>query len=450
MAVYVVTGCTNGGLGYHCVKSLYSQGGDVTVVLACRNVAAAKEAAAMIWGGMTASCGRPGEECTGSGLVVLETPLELSDCGSVRAYAAALRVWLGTRRITGLVNNAGSGGSPNYEQNEKGHEMIFATNYLGHFLLTVLLLSSMSRGGRIINVSSEVHDPATETTLPDPGQFWPSNFQEYEARLLRGEPCLGEEEDAETCRGRRYSRSKLCNVLSTNELARRLSGAVPFGADEMVARTSQEAVTNASCKLPTARSLTVIAMNPGLMLDTNFVTGVVGDRLGWVAYALSPVLLLMPIGKLMRSGSGSGEDLAVLACGGGDAQAATAAFYSGHEVHPSSEFSRSREVVMSKQVELWNHSLTWAQVVPRELMAAGLASSTEAAGSLTVAGLARFARACSEGSQHPIHPLTAAGLTSFTRGHSEGSPLTAAGLASFTKAHSDGFIHIGAVKEVSL
>ncbi|CAE8615713.1 unnamed protein product [Polarella glacialis] len=373
MAVYVVTGCNN-GLGYHCMKSLYSESGDVTVVLACRNVAAAHEAAAKIRGGMSACCAHSEEQATGAGLVVLETPLELSDCGSVRAYAAALRAWLGTtRKITCLVNNAGIGGSPNYKQNEKGHEMIFATNHLGHFLLTVLLLPAMSQGGRILNVSSEVHDPAIKTGSPDAGQFWPSNLQEYEARLLRGEPCPGEEEDAKTSGGRRYCRSKLCNVLFTNELARRLSGAVPFGADESVARTSRAAVTNASCKLPAARSLTVIAMNPGLMLDTNFFTGVVGAGLSWVAYALTPVLRLTPIGKLMRSGPGSGEDLAVLARGGGGSQAATAAFYNGQEMHPSSEFSRSQEVVMSKQVELWSHSVMWAQVVPQELRAAGLA-----------------------------------------------------------------------------
>jgi NAD(P)-dependent dehydrogenase (short-subunit alcohol dehydrogenase family) len=125
--------------------------------------------------------------------------------------------------LSALVNNAGIGGSSKYSKNAQGHEMTFATNHLGHFLLTILLLPSIT--GCIINVSSEVHDPATKTYAPDPEIGYPKNTEEYNIKLLGGEPLEGEN-DAVSGQ-RRYSRSKFCNVLFTNELAFRLSGDIP-------------------------------------------------------------------------------------------------------------------------------------------------------------------------------------------------------------------------------
>lgn len=58
-----------------------------------------------------------------------------------------------------LVNNAGVAAIP-YEKTEDGNETTFQTNYLGHFLLTLLLLPKMqssSTGCRIVNVSSITH-----------------------------------------------------------------------------------------------------------------------------------------------------------------------------------------------------------------------------------------------------------------------------------------------------
>jgi NAD(P)-dependent dehydrogenase (short-subunit alcohol dehydrogenase family) len=83
---------------------------------------------------------------------------------------------------------------------EDGFELTFASNYLGPFLLTRLLLDRMDKMGRIINVASRVH--------------------------YRGSLDL---EQVTNPRARyngvaAYSQSKLANVLHTFALARRLSG----------------------------------------------------------------------------------------------------------------------------------------------------------------------------------------------------------------------------------
>jgi NAD(P)-dependent dehydrogenase (short-subunit alcohol dehydrogenase family) len=97
-----------------------------------------------------------------------------------------------------LVNNAGIFSSRR-ALTVDGFESMFAINYLGHFLLTNLLLDLMkaSAPSRIINVSSRTERRAR------------INFDD-----LQGENKF---------KGMRaYSQSKLANVLFTYELARRL------------------------------------------------------------------------------------------------------------------------------------------------------------------------------------------------------------------------------------
>jgi len=96
-----------------------------------------------------------------------------------------------------LINNAGSRFS-DYQKSVDGIELTFATNHLGHFLLTQLLfeLLKKSSDARIINVSSSAHygKQIDIDDLVSP--------KEYNRSLV-------------------YGRSKLANVLFTYELARR-------------------------------------------------------------------------------------------------------------------------------------------------------------------------------------------------------------------------------------
>lgn len=125
---FVVTGA-NSGLGFETTKRLAAAGAHV--VMACRNRESAEEAAARI---------------PGSTEVRL---LDTSDLASVRAFAAAA-----PERVDVLVNNAGVMAADEARTAE-GFELQFATNYLGAFALTALLLPRLT--DRVVMTSSLAH-----------------------------------------------------------------------------------------------------------------------------------------------------------------------------------------------------------------------------------------------------------------------------------------------------
>jgi NAD(P)-dependent dehydrogenase (short-subunit alcohol dehydrogenase family) len=103
-------------------------------------------------------------------------------------------------RLHVLVNNAGALFTT-FRESVDGIEMTFALNHLSYFLLTNLLLDTItaSAPARIINVSSNAHEGSS------------INFDDLEPR--RGYSGWTA-----------YGASKLANILFTYELARRLEG----------------------------------------------------------------------------------------------------------------------------------------------------------------------------------------------------------------------------------
>lgn len=130
--VAVVTGATS-GLGRETARELARLGARVIVV--GRNPRKTESVAERI------------REQTGSGLVVTEIA-DLSLMKDIRALADRIEA-----PIHLLVNNAGVL-LPERVETAEGLEMTFATNLLGHFLLTNLLLDKLEAPARIINVSS--------------------------------------------------------------------------------------------------------------------------------------------------------------------------------------------------------------------------------------------------------------------------------------------------------
>jgi NAD(P)-dependent dehydrogenase (short-subunit alcohol dehydrogenase family) len=104
------------------------------------------------------------------------------------------------QKLDVLVNNAGAF-FVGREKSVDGIEMTFALNHLSYFLLTNLLLDELkaSAPARIVNVSSGAHKGARIELC---GVHSPRRYFGFRA----------------------YSRSKLCNILFTYELARRLEG----------------------------------------------------------------------------------------------------------------------------------------------------------------------------------------------------------------------------------
>jgi NAD(P)-dependent dehydrogenase (short-subunit alcohol dehydrogenase family) len=104
-------------------------------------------------------------------------------------------------RLDVLINNAGAVYLKRQETAD-GLELTFALNHLSYFLLTHLLLDRLkaSAPARIVNVASRAH-------IRTPGL----DFNDLQNR--RGYVGLNV-----------YNESKLCNVLFTQELARRLAG----------------------------------------------------------------------------------------------------------------------------------------------------------------------------------------------------------------------------------
>jgi NAD(P)-dependent dehydrogenase (short-subunit alcohol dehydrogenase family) len=84
--------------------------------------------------------------------------LDLADFASIRNFSAKLTSELDLASLSLLVNNAGTNARP-HSMTADGHETIFQTNYLGHFLLTKELFPLLIADGnaRIVTVTSYYH-----------------------------------------------------------------------------------------------------------------------------------------------------------------------------------------------------------------------------------------------------------------------------------------------------
>jgi NAD(P)-dependent dehydrogenase (short-subunit alcohol dehydrogenase family) len=131
----IVTGGSS-GIGIETARSLAAAGADVT--LAVRNVKAGNQVAAAL-------------NAAGGHDNVRVAHIDLSNQQSISAFVAR---WHGPLHM--LVNNGGIMALPTLERTAEGWEMQFATNFLGHFALTVGMRPALAAAGgaRIVSVSS--------------------------------------------------------------------------------------------------------------------------------------------------------------------------------------------------------------------------------------------------------------------------------------------------------
>ncbi|CAI9092262.1 OLC1v1027456C2 [Oldenlandia corymbosa var. corymbosa] len=184
----IITGATS-GIGAETARVLALRG--IHVVMGVRNMAAGKEVQESIR-----------KQIPNAKVDALE--LDLSSIASVAAFASNFK-GLGLP-LNLLINNAGIMATP-FVLSKDNIELQFATNHIGHFLLTNLMLETMKstvretgKEGRVVNVSSRRH----KFSYPEGIRFEKINDKS-------GYNCLSA-----------YGQSKLANVLHANELARHL------------------------------------------------------------------------------------------------------------------------------------------------------------------------------------------------------------------------------------
>ncbi|XP_060041108.1 WW domain-containing oxidoreductase isoform X2 [Erinaceus europaeus] len=187
--VVIVTGA-NSGIGFETAKSFALHGAHV--ILACRNMARANEAVLRIL-----------EEWHKAKVEAMT--LDLALLRSVQHFAEAFKAKNVSLHV--LVCNAAAFALP-WSLTKDGLETTFQVNHLGHFYLVQLLQDVLCRSApaRVVVVSSESHrftDISDSSGKLDLSRLSPSK-NDYWAMLA-------------------YNRSKLCNILFSNELHRRLS-----------------------------------------------------------------------------------------------------------------------------------------------------------------------------------------------------------------------------------
>jgi NAD(P)-dependent dehydrogenase (short-subunit alcohol dehydrogenase family) len=192
MRTAIITGA-NSGLGLQCVRSLLATDPSWHVVLAVRDPERGAAAVQRL--------GAP-QRCT-------VMPLDLASLRSVGGFIDDER-GAGLPPIHAVVCNAGVQVVSGAQSTADGYEMTFGVNHLGHFALVCGLLDALMAPARIVVVSSGTHDPARFTGMPHP-------HYTSAADLARPPGELTAEEGR-----RRYTTSKLFNLLFCYELDRRL------------------------------------------------------------------------------------------------------------------------------------------------------------------------------------------------------------------------------------
>ncbi|XP_057988724.1 short-chain dehydrogenase TIC 32, chloroplastic-like isoform X2 [Hevea brasiliensis] len=182
----IVTGAS-GGIGFETARVLALRG--VHVIMGVRIMEAGREVKESII--KENPCAK-----------VHAMELDLSSLASVRKFAADFKSLDLPLNI--LINNAGIMATP-FMLSKDNMELQFATNHIGHFLLTNLLMDTIKKTasgsrkeGRIVNVTSRCH----KFSYPEGIRFTKINDSS-------GYNCLSA-----------YGQSKLANILHANELAR--------------------------------------------------------------------------------------------------------------------------------------------------------------------------------------------------------------------------------------
>lgn len=189
MKSIIITGA-NSGIGYESAMQMAKLAPNELIIIACRNITAGNLAAEKI------------RKVTGHlNLVCME--LDLASLQSIRNFEAAFSK-SEHNQLSTLINNAGSQHIGETAYTKDGFEITFGTNHLGGFYLTQLLSPYMTPGASITFTASDTHDPLTKTGI-EPPVYTGGRELAFPAKTTEKATTVGQ---------RRYSTSKLCNVMT--------------------------------------------------------------------------------------------------------------------------------------------------------------------------------------------------------------------------------------------
>jgi NAD(P)-dependent dehydrogenase (short-subunit alcohol dehydrogenase family) len=214
--IAIITGC-NTGIGYETARTLINRY-HYTVIFACRDEQKARVAMATIIGRANNNNDKK---------AVFIAPLDLASFQSVHDFCTAVGKKYGNnkkKKIQLLINNAG--------RNTSGIsiddlDLQFQTNFLGHFLLTKLLMEQgimdVSSKLRIVNLASVMHHFCGHSSTMNTIEYWKRTAAvKKNVRMVYGmpvdDPISKGDHDGNN---NTYTVSKLAAILFTNELNRR-------------------------------------------------------------------------------------------------------------------------------------------------------------------------------------------------------------------------------------
>lgn len=202
----IITGGTT-GLGFETARVIAGTP-NWTIVIASRNAGKAQAAVQAL-------------NTLGKRQCALSLPLDLASLASVRRFARDLAARTDLPPLRAIIASAGTQHVAYTARTQDGFEATLGVNHLAHFLLVNLLVPQLMPPARIVFVSSGTHFWSS-----DPGGSGPYD-QDPEVLATPERFTPPASEDARRVGMRRYSTSKLANIYTTYELARRLAQEEP-------------------------------------------------------------------------------------------------------------------------------------------------------------------------------------------------------------------------------
>jgi NAD(P)-dependent dehydrogenase (short-subunit alcohol dehydrogenase family) len=203
------------------MASVLITGGHAGLGWAAASTLASNKHADLVLAGRDLDRVRAAAQQLGDKFGITATPLllDLASLNSVRSAAAQVRGMIANRIVEpfqALVCNAGAQFRGAISYSADGYEETFAINHLGHFLLVELLLDCVADGGRVVFTASGTHDPETMD-----GRVVGAAVEPDAVALAN----QGKNGNKAVSGGKRYATSKLCTILFSYELDRRLKRA---------------------------------------------------------------------------------------------------------------------------------------------------------------------------------------------------------------------------------